>query len=70
MDVHTPDIYSNPRDPGQRREMFHGGHAADVVECWLAVLVQHLCEALLLVAVTAIGCIVCSNAADVTDSNV
>lgn len=38
LDVHTPDMYR------QQKKLIHGGFAVDVVECWLACIVQHLCK--------------------------
>lgn len=47
LDVHTPDIFSNSTD-ARPKKMFGGSLAADVVDGWLAVILQHLCERFML----------------------
>ena len=49
LDVHTPDIFSNPTD-ARPKKIFGGSLAADVVERWLAVILQQLCEHFMLSA--------------------
>lgn len=38
VDLHTPDLYSLQQD------MLSGDHAADIMECILAIIVQHRCK--------------------------
>ena len=40
VDLHTPDLYSLQQD------MLSGPHAADIMECVLAIIVQHRCKQL------------------------